>query len=853
MSHLLICGAAGYTNVGDDAILWGMLTQLREALPGRALRVAGGPEVSGLVRPFEAAAISYHDRAELARAIEDAELVVLGGGGLLYDMGYEASLARLVGDPPDRQWLYEMARVASAAGAAGRPVMLYGVGVGPLVTDAARRVARFIGEQAKAITVRDRASADALVECGLPRTRVHVAADPAVLVEAGDPESAEALLADWGLGEAPRPLVAMNLRPWGPLTEVEGDEAEGSFIGRAGRLVGELRERLGATVVLLPFQRMNDDDLEVERRVMEAAGKPEGVVLLDPPACPAELVAVLGRFDLMVGMRLHALVLAASAGLPFVALPYVQKVWDFVEAMAWGEHAHGPEELDPAAVAADCEALLRDRERTAAHVRRRRDEMRKAAAISAEMAAFLLAGGAGERRPSRRHQAMAGASRGRMRVLMQIRPDFREKPGGDVVQLEAMLPYLEADGVEATISGEAEPDLEGYDLVHTINLDRPEEPYRHCLNALEQGKPVVVSPVHMDLSEFLEWGDTDYWELPDPAEGLPSPGRAPTPDPIELRKRALTHLRRQALIDWSAAYLPNAEVNASYLNEVFGMDLSRTVVVPNGAKEEAFEASPDLFADKYGLRDFVLCVGRVEKKKNQLGLIAAMRGSGIPLVVVGRGNPESYLELCRRYADENTHFIPHLSEEELASGYAAAKVHALTSWIELPGLTTLEAAAAGCSIVSTDRGSPREYLGDMAWYCDPRDFGTIREAVVGAYKAPRSERLSEHIRANYTWRRAAERTLEGYRLALALRETERETARPQAAEAARQHADLLARAAADREYEARQMREWGETVEAELKKLQEEFRQVTSRRLHRWSAAAARAGWGILRALGVKR
>jgi hypothetical protein len=69
----------------------------------------------------------------------------------------------------------------------------------------------------------------------------------------------------------------------------------------------------------------------------------------------------------------------------------------------------------------------------------------------------------------------------------------------------------------------------------------------------------------------------------------------------------------------------------------------------------------------------------------------------------------------------------------------------------------------------------------------------------------------------------------------------------------RQHADLLARAAADREYEARQMREWGETVEGELKKLQEEFRQVTSRRLHRWSAAAARAGWGILRALGVKR
>ena len=134
MNHLLICGAAGYTNLGDDAILWGMLTQLRDALPERPVRVAGGPELEKLAGAFGATAISYEDRAELARAIEEADLVVLGGGGLLYDVGYDASLARLVGDPPDRQWLYEMARVAAAAGAAGRPVMLYGLGVGPLLT-----------------------------------------------------------------------------------------------------------------------------------------------------------------------------------------------------------------------------------------------------------------------------------------------------------------------------------------------------------------------------------------------------------------------------------------------------------------------------------------------------------------------------------------------------------------------------------------------------------------------------------------------------------------------------------------------------------------------------------------------
>ena len=96
MSHLLICGAAGYTNAGDDAILWGMLAQLQTALPGRSIRVAGGPELSQLLGASIATPVSYDDRSELARAIEEADLVILGGGGLLYDIGYDRPEAHVV-------------------------------------------------------------------------------------------------------------------------------------------------------------------------------------------------------------------------------------------------------------------------------------------------------------------------------------------------------------------------------------------------------------------------------------------------------------------------------------------------------------------------------------------------------------------------------------------------------------------------------------------------------------------------------------------------------------------------------------------------------------------------------------
>ena len=847
MSHILICGAAGYTNLGDDAVLWGMLTQLRRTLAKPTIRVAGGEELGPLVNPFGASAVPYDDAAELARAIEGSDLVILGGGGLLYDVGYDADLTRLLRPGGDRQWLYEMARVAAAAGAAGRPVMLYGLGVGPLMTEAARRVTRFIAGQAKAITVRDQASAKLLSESGIASTRVHIAADPAVMVEAESQEATAMLLERCGIREPPRPWIALNLRPWGE------EEERQLLVTRAAALVRKVREQLGGTAILLPLQCQHDDDRTVLRRVLQAAGDGAGALLAEPTVLPSELVAMIARFDLVVGMRLHALVLALAAGTPFVALPYDAKVQEFAERAGVGGQAHPADDFDPETVAARCRALLGQREEVSARLKVRREELRESAALSAELAKELL-----ERGQVRPRQL---ASLGRktepaeeIRVLIQIRPDYLEVPGGDRVQMDETRRHLEGLGMKVEVSTEASPDLSGYDLVHTFNLGRPQEPYQHCLNAVQQGKPIALSTVYWDFGEFWEWGDPDYWELPPRDEGLPRPRPAPLPDPVEARRRAHLDQQRQAALEWATVCLPNGEGEAKLLQEAYGMDLSRAIVVPNAVSGIFFEARPELFLDKYGLQDFVLCTGRVEKRKNQLCLIAAMKGTGIPLVIVGQANPEEYRELCRRYADDDVVFLDVLPQEELASAYAAAKVHALVGWFETPGLSTLEAAAAGCNIVSTDRGLAREYLADMAWYCDPRSVESIRKAVVAAYEAPRSERLREHVRACYTWQQAAERTLEAYQLALTLHQAHRSPQWPEAAlEAMRRHTDLLARLSVDREYEAQQMRKWGETVEAELKRLQEEFHRVTSRRLHRWSAAVARAGWRALRALGVKR
>ena len=86
----------------------------------------------------------------------------------------------------------------------------------------------------------------------------------------------------------------------------------------------------------------------------------------------------------------------------------------------------------------------------------------------------------------------------------------------------------------------------------------------------------------------------------------------------------------------------------------------------------------------------------------------------------------------------------------------------LPSWRETPGLVSLEAAAAGCRIVSTAIGSAREYFGDLAWYCDPCNPGSIRQAVLQALAAPATAALRQRVLERFTWEVAAQNTLEAY-------------------------------------------------------------------------------------------
>lgn len=223
---------------------------------------------------------------------------------------------------------------------------------------------------------------------------------------------------------------------------------------------------------------------------------------------------------------------------------------------------------------------------------------------------------------------------------------------------------------------------------------------------------------------------------------------------------------RRELLAVSDRILPNSASEARQLNRLFGIPRAKIAVVPNGVDERFGWASARPFHERFGVRDFVLYVGRVEPRKNVLGLIRSLQGTALPFVVIGEVVPghEAYGQQCQAEGRGFTSWIPRIPHDDplLASAYAAARVFALPSWFETPGLSALEAAVAGCAIVVTPLGSTRDYFGERVEYARPDRPRAIREAVLRAWSRGPEPGLASWIKNRYHWSVVSRKTAEAY-------------------------------------------------------------------------------------------
>jgi polysaccharide pyruvyl transferase CsaB len=286
--RVVISGYYGFGNVGDEAVLSAMLSALRQQLPAARMTVLSADPVA--TRRLHNVHAVPRAGLRLFGTLAGADLFISGGGSLIQD----ATSARSA--------LYYLGLLALAA-VLSRRTMVYAQGIGPVRRGWIRRLTRAILDRTDLITVRDDDSLRRLRELGV-RGVVHVVADPVFALDPAPDVHVRELLGPRG---APR--IGVAIRPW-------GDNAYTEAVIDALQAV---RESTGAQVVVFAFHPGRD--LAISRAAADALG---GRIVAD--LHPREMMAAVATLDLLVGVRLHALIAAIGAGVPPVGLSYDPKV-----------------------------------------------------------------------------------------------------------------------------------------------------------------------------------------------------------------------------------------------------------------------------------------------------------------------------------------------------------------------------------------------------------------------------------------------------------------------------------------------------------------------------------------------
>jgi polysaccharide pyruvyl transferase CsaB len=302
-SGVVICGAYGKGNAGDEAILKAILLQMRELDADMPLYVLSHNPMQTRLQYHVGAVHAFNPFAFLP-LMRKAKLYLNGGGSLIQDQTSTRSLK------------YYLLSIALAH-QLGCRVVMYGCGIGPVNGKGNRRhAARVIDRCVDAITLREDLSAEELKSMGVKRPKVYMTADPALLLEAGSPGAVDSFLLSQNLD--PNGQYALFvLRPWKGF-----DERKKAFVASANYV----NKEYGLTPVFFALEPGRD--LAPSREVAEELSCKS--VIVPAPQDEKLIIGMMKKMRVVVSMRLHTLIFASSVGAPLVAVSYDPKVTGYM-------------------------------------------------------------------------------------------------------------------------------------------------------------------------------------------------------------------------------------------------------------------------------------------------------------------------------------------------------------------------------------------------------------------------------------------------------------------------------------------------------------------------------------------
>lgn len=307
MVRILISGYYGFNNIGDESILQAVVDNLRDKLNDIEITVLSrNPDSTA--QKYGVNSANRKSARDIVDAVRKCDLLISGGGSLLQDVTSKKSI------------LYYL-MIMWTAFFFRKKVFIYSQGIGPILSKINRRLTAVTLRHASGIVVRDEASKEFLTEIGIRGDKIIVTADPVLRIKKAElPLGREILIREGFTPDPERMTVGFAIRE---------KKTDSNFVEEICISIRRLIDEYQAQIVLIPFHF--SEDMAVIEEIEKRLGG--GVCCIKHKYLTNEMLSIIGNMDILVGVRLHALIHAAIMDVPMIAISYDPKINSFMHSI----------------------------------------------------------------------------------------------------------------------------------------------------------------------------------------------------------------------------------------------------------------------------------------------------------------------------------------------------------------------------------------------------------------------------------------------------------------------------------------------------------------------------------------
>lgn len=358
---VIISGYYGFDNSGDDAILKAIVKDLRE-IDSKIEISAFSNDPKNTEEVYGIKAFKRLNIFQILKGISSSDMLISGGGSLLQDVTSTRSI------------LYYLALI-NIAKMFNKAVIVYANGIGPINKKINRTLTRKALNKVDLITLRDFNSKKTLEEIGVQKNMI-VTSDPVFTLEPSSQSKIDKIFEEEGI-PTDKSLIGISVRNW---------KKSKNLIDVISKTIEYIDSSYNVRTVLIPMHY--PEDLEISIEVAEKANRTNCYVIKNKYGVE-DMMGIINRLELIIAMRLHSLIYAATQAVPMIGLVYDPKVDGLLEMLNIDAKCNA-EKVELIELCSTIEQVWKNKEKIKSSLNGKKKELRGKALDNVKMAIEIL-------------------------------------------------------------------------------------------------------------------------------------------------------------------------------------------------------------------------------------------------------------------------------------------------------------------------------------------------------------------------------------------------------------------------------------------------------------------------------